>query len=83
MNIPSKVKNKKSEGHDKISTSFLKQIGNPLATPLSILINKSILEGFPDAMKIAIVVPISTAKERNELSNYRPVSILTFFFQKY
>ena len=30
-------------------------------------------------MEIAKVVPISKAKERNELSNYRLISILSFF----
>ncbi len=72
-----KLKNKKSEGHDKISTSLLKEIGDPLALPISILINNSIQHGcVPDCMKIAKVLPIYKSKEKTDFSNYRPISLL-------
>ena len=45
------------------------------------MINKSIKENvFPDSAKIALVVPFDKEKpDRNEISNYRPVSVLNTF----
>jgi len=57
------LKPQKSTGHDNLSTYFLKLINEKDATPLSILINKSLLTGvFPDSLKIAKVIPIYKAK---------------------
>ena len=50
--------------------------------PLTDLINKSFSEGiFPTELKLAIarVVPILKAGDPMFLTNYRPISILTFF----
>ena len=45
--------------------------------PLSIIFNKSLVSGeFPDKLKIAKVVPIFKAKDKTELSNHRPISLL-------
>jgi hypothetical protein len=70
-------KSKNSSGHDNISTSFIKQIGAELAWPVSILTNKSLLEGtVPDQLKIAKIKPIYKSKENDLFSNYRPISLL-------
>ena len=48
--------------------------------PLHILFNKPkpIQTGIvPDSMKIANVIPIYKAKEQDNFSNYRPMSLLT------
>ena len=71
------LKPKKSAGHDNLSTYFLKLINEKVATPLSILINKSLQTGvFPDSLKIAKVVPIYKSKDKDNFSNYRPISLL-------
>jgi len=71
------LKPKTSTGHDKISTKFLKSIDISIAVPLSIIANKSMLEGVvPDAIKTAKVVPIFKAKNKQILNNYRPISLL-------
>lgn len=68
---------KKSTGHDGISMRFLKQIGQELADPLSLLINRSLAEGIvPDLMKTAKIVPVHKGKEAHEFTNYRPISLL-------
>ena len=51
-------------------------------TPLlTVAINKSIEENiFPDSEKIASVIPLDKGKpNKNEISNYRPVSVLNTF----
>ena len=71
------LKPKKSTGHDNVSTYLLKSIDEQVSTPISILINKSLETGvFPDSLKLAKVIPIYKAKARENLSNYRPISLL-------
>ena len=72
------LKNKKSAGPDGISSFMLKQISDAICEPLAFLINKSIESGiFPDALKIAKIIPIYKSKEQNLLNNYRPISLLS------
>ena len=56
-----------------------------LSTPLSIAINNSLKYGvFPDDVKIASVIPLDKVKpNKNEISNFRPVSILNTFSKMY
>ena len=42
-----------------------------------IVFNKSITQGiFPDVMKLADVIPLYKGKEKDEVINYRPISLL-------
>ena len=56
-----------------------------LSTPLSIVINNSLKCGvFPDDAKIVSVIPLVKGKpNNNEISNFRPVSILNTFSKIY
>ena len=48
--------------------------------PLTHLINKSIDQGiFPDDLKIAKVFPVYKSDDKNNISNYRPISVLSSF----
>ena len=70
-------KPKSSSGHDGISMKLLKQIGQEISTPLSIVINKTLTEGsVPDSMKLAKIVPIYKAADKQSFTNYRPISLL-------
>ena len=43
-------------------------------------INMSTTQGvFPDELKLAIVIPVYKCNDKQTLSNYRPISILTLF----
>ena len=71
------LKPKKSTGHDNISTLFIHNNKHALMKPISILINKSMeISTVPDACKIAKVVPIYKAKDKELFTNYRPISLL-------
>ena len=68
----------KSYGPDQISPKFIKEGGLPLAKSLCILFNMSLrLRKVPKQWKKANIVPIHKKDERNEIKNYRPVSLLS------
>ena len=74
------MKSKKSTGCDRISSRFLKTMRGEIAYPLSVVINNSLCTGtVPDSMKIAKVIPVYKAKDRQSMSNYRPISLLSVF----
>ena len=71
-------KNKTSSGIDEISNKLLKLIIRDISTHLEIIFNKSLSEGkVPSDLKKAIIVPIYKGKEKTNINNYRPVSLLT------
>lgn len=75
--IISNLKSKNSSGHDNINSKLIKVLKNELKVPISVLTNKSISDGiFPDIFKIAKVVPIYKCKNKEEVNNYRPISLL-------
>ena len=60
--------------------SIIKQSINAISQPLTHIINLSITHGIvPDEMKIARVIPLFKAEDRDVFTNYRPVSILPSF----
>ena len=72
-----KLPNKTSCGHDRISNKLLKSLGSSLAYPLAIIFNQSISEGnYPDQMKLAEVIPLFKGKDSNCVINYQPISLL-------
>lgn len=78
--IIDQLKRKQSTGHDNISTAFVKDVKNSILAPLTTLINKSIETGIvPDSLKLAKVVPIYKAKDKELFNNYRPISLLPAF----
>ena len=69
--------NKSSYGTDGISNILLKSLSTSISFPLCALFNQSIIEGkFPEAMKIAEIIPLYKGKEFDLVVNYRPVSLL-------
>jgi hypothetical protein len=72
------LKSKDSKGHDNISNKMLKVIYPSILHAMWIIFNKSLTSGeFPNDMKQAIVKPIYKAKCKMQLSNYRPISLLS------
>ena len=75
--ILSNIRPKKSCGIDGISNDMLKNLAPVIKLPISIAINKSLETGkVPTILKIAKIVPIYKAKDKQLLTNYRPISLL-------
>ena len=71
---------KKSSGHDDLSAKFIKIISPVVSAPLCEVINQALVTGiYPDLLKIAKVIPIHKKGERDNVNNYRPISVLSIF----
>ena len=67
----------KSTGYDDIPARFLKDGASEIREIITYLINLSITTNvFPDEFKCAKVKPLYKKKDRTEVENFRPVSIL-------
>lgn len=65
-------------GFDRISTKILKLNNLALSKPLAYLINLSFEQGrFPKIYKNAITCPIHKTGDKNLVTNYRPISLLS------
>ena len=69
---------KSGPGPDDISIQLIKEGSDFLSPILTEMINKCLTSGvYPDALKVAKVVPIFKGGERNKPDNYRQISILS------
>ena len=72
------LKTGKAAGPDAINNNLLIELAQPLAPPLCDLLNFSLLSGkVSDIWKIANVTPIHKKNDPNDVSNYRPISVLS------
>ena len=75
-----KLKAKKASGPYSIPISILKTIGHLISKPLSVISNASLSSGIvPDNFKLARVIPIFKKGSQLDVSNYRPISLLSIF----
>jgi hypothetical protein len=75
-----KIDVRKGSGCDGIPGIFIKNSSSAICVPLSIIFNKSLCEGcVPSEWKKTLVSPIFKSGDRNNVSNYRPISKLTLF----
>jgi len=73
------LKNKKCSV-DNLPPVLMKRISNIIAPVLCFLINLSISSSvFPECLKFAKVVPIFKGGDSTDVSNYRPISVLSIF----
>jgi hypothetical protein len=58
--------------------NILKACKTFISVPLSYLCNRALFEGiFPERLKYATIVPVYKKGDKNIVTNYRPISILT------
>ena len=63
-----------------MSPRILKLFRNSISPTFATLFNNCMYAGvFPDRLKIARVIPLHKGGEKNEISNYRPISLLPVF----
>jgi hypothetical protein len=78
LEIIADLKTGAAVGYDTISAKFLKKFGTVLAPKIVSLTNQCLLEGtFPDSLKIAKVTPVFKSGNKSNMSNYRPISVLS------
>jgi Notch-like protein len=71
---------KKSCGYDEISNRIIKLTAPFIISPLTYICNAVLSTGVsPDRLKYAIVKPIFKKGNKQEISNYRSISLLTSF----
>ena len=71
------IKSNVATGYDNIPSKIIKMTKEILSPLFADLINLSYKTGtFPDSLKIAVVTPIFKENDKNEIKNYRPISIL-------
>ena len=74
------LKNGKAAGPDTIPTTIIKDIGDIITKPLIIIVNSSLANGvFPTIWKIARIIPIFKSGAKNDVNNYRPISLISVF----
>jgi hypothetical protein len=74
------IKVKNSRGENGITTKMLKVNAPYVSSPLNYIYNKSIRPAtFPTCLKHSIVKPLFKKGDRENMANYRPVSLLTSF----
>ena len=72
-----KLPAKDSSGYDNISNNLLKHIKDSVVSPLTYIFNLSLSNGvFPTNMKLAEIIPLYKKGAKNEVTNYRPISLL-------
>ena len=72
-----KISSNKASGYDGLSVGVLKKIAPVFANPLRKLLYLSIsTNSFRNHWKIAKVTPLHKGGARNDINNYRPISVL-------
>ena len=78
IKIIDSLKLKTAVGIDGIGANLIKDLKTTIVPYLTKIINKAYDEQiFPDQLKKAIITPIFKEGDTDEISNYRPISVLT------
>ena len=78
IDVLSNLNINKANGPDEISHRMLKETVKTICVPLTIIFNRSIQENiFPDFWKDSHVMPLFKKGDKNIVSNYRPISLIS------
>lgn len=78
FNTINELKNHKAPGIDNLKSETLKLVAQHISQPISHIFNRSVETGdFPSCLKTSIVSPIYKSGCRDEVINYRPISLIT------
>lgn len=80
LKLSSSLKNKHERGVDDMSPYVIKKLISYIVKPLTHVFNLSFMSGtFPESMKVSKVTPLCKKGDIHDLSNYRPISLLSTF----
>ena len=80
ISILSSLDSGKATGSDELPLRFLKACPAVMGRLVATIINQSISTcTFPDSWKRAVVTPVQKSKDNNDLTNFRPISVLPVF----
>jgi len=80
LSVLGQIKSKKSADPNGIPTYILKLSIPAIIKPLTYLVNLSFSQGrFPEILKMSAVSPIHKKENKQSVSNYRPISIMSCF----
>ena len=72
-----KLDKSKATGLDTISARFVRECADLICVPICDIFNQSISQGkFPDDWKYARVTPLFKQGNRDDVNNYRPISVI-------
>lgn len=78
------LNNTNSEGYDELNTKIIKECAHELTKVLTYLINLSFSRGvFPSALKLSVVKPLFKKGERDDMNNYRPITLIPILSKIY
>ena len=70
----------KAHGHDEISIRMIQLCGDSIILPLKIIFENALRTGcFPDSWKKGNIIPVHKKSSKQDVSNYRPISLLPIF----
>ena len=79
-NIINLLNPNKSCGSDSVDVKYLRSAAVVIAPVLALLCNACLTLGvFPSCLKISKVIPIFKAGDKTNVTNYRPISLLSCF----
>ena len=75
-----KLKSRRKASLESFNPAMLSKIASQIGKPLTYLYNLSINTGvYPASLKLARVIPIYKKESKSNVSNYRPLSLLSIF----
>ena len=78
FSLLNKLNKSRATGLDKISGRLLRECADLISSPICNIFNQSISQGvFPDDWKSARVAPLFKQGDRDDLNNYRPISVIS------
>ena len=78
LSLLNKLNKSKATGLDMISARLIRECADLICIPICNIFNQSISQGiFPDDWKCARVTPLFKVGDRNDVNNYRPISVIS------